>query len=366
MANAVVPLERFNAARQEARKFHAQTIGADVNTRKCFADFLWRIYNRDAAGLETVYKTAMVSTSGAVGGYTVPAELNYELMQDVAEEALIRPRADVQPMTSATLDLSLPDATIVPSSSAISPFYAGMQMKWTEEGTARSETEPKWRRLTLRAWELSGYALISNTMAADGGSPLETRLRKLFARSIAWYEDYAFLQGTGVGQPLGMVVAPGTKTVTRNTGSHFVAADMGAMAKALLPYSYNRGIWLISPSVWGDLPGFTGGYWQANQPMPRDGDNGPRFVLNSQPGFTTEKLPALGTKGDVLLIDPSLYIIGDRQAVDIQFSRDEPTAFLNNQSVWRIVHRVDGQPAFPSTITLQDTSTTVSPHVVLV
>ncbi len=77
----------------------------------------------------------------------------------------------------------------------------------------------------------------------------------------------------------------------------------------------------------------------------------------------TEKVPALGTKGDVMLIDPSLYVIGDRMMLEITAS--EHANFVKNQMTWRFVQRVDGRPWLDNVITLQDGTTTVSPFVVL-
>ena len=51
--------------------------------------------------------------------------------------------------------------------------------------------------------------------------------------------------------------------------------------------------------------------------------------------------------------------------IEIDLSGDEPTAFLKNQSVWRIIARVDGQPWLGGAVTLQNASTTVSPFVML-
>ena len=76
-----------------------------------------------------------------------------------------------------------------------------------------------------------------------------------------------------------------------------------------------------------------------------------------------EKLPALGTLGDLMLIDPSLYVIGDRQMLEIAAS--EHVNFLKNQMTWRVVERIDGQPWMDKPITLQDASSQVSPFVAL-
>ena len=86
--------------------------------------------------------------------------------------------------------------------------------------------------------------------------------------------------------------------------------------------------------------------------------------MNTASGmYVTEKLPALNTAGDILLVDPTYYLIGDRSGVAIAYS--EHYKFVNDQGTWRFVKRVDGQPWVNAAITLQDGTRTVSPFVAL-
>jgi HK97 family phage major capsid protein len=86
-------------------------------------------------------------------------------------------------------------------------------------------------------------------------------------------------------------------------------------------------------------------------------------TLFGLPVITTEKVSPLGTRGDVILLDPQLYVIGDRMQIEIAAS--EHVNFLKNQMTWRVVERVDGQPWLEKPITLQDAASTVSPFVIL-
>src|SRR5205807_4788566 len=86
-------------------------------------------------------------------------------------------------------------------------------------------------------------------------------------------------------------------------------------------------------------------------------------TLFGRPVMYSEKLPALGTAGDVVLTDPQLYIVGDRMQIEIAAS--EHVNFLKNQMTWRVVERIDGQPWMDKPVTLQDGATQVSPFVVL-
>jgi HK97 family phage major capsid protein len=79
-------------------------------------------------------------------------------------------------------------------------------------------------------------------------------------------------------------------------------------------------------------------------------------------------LPALGARGDLVLIDPGYYIIGDRgpnPGGDLEVSVSDVPSFLKNQPTLRVVKRVDGQPWLNGPITLADAATHASPFVVL-
>lgn len=120
-------------------------------------------------------------------------------------------------------------------------------------------------------------------------------------------------------------------------------------------------VWLMSQTVMTELfqmiDGASNNIWQPNAAA------GPASTLLGWPIIFTEKLPALGTTGDVCLVDYSWYLWGDRQAVTMDISREHK--FRTNQTVFRTVEAIDGQPWLDSTITLADGSTVVSPFVVL-
>jgi HK97 family phage major capsid protein len=245
-----------------------------------------------------------------------------------------------------------------------SAFFGGMQATWTAEAQTRTEFEPQFKQLELRPWELSAYSVSSNVLLQDSAIGLEKFLMKLFANVIGWTEEYAFLQGNGAGKPLGVLSAAALISVTRATANKISYADVANILSRLLPSSLNRAIWIIHPYglidlvqlrdsanrvVWVNAMG------GAKEPVPG--------YLFGRPVFVSEKVPTYGTKGDLSLIDPALYVIGDRMALEVAAS--EHVNFLKNQMTWRVVERVDGQPWLDKAITLSDGTSTVSPFVTI-
>lgn len=371
-------LKQFSDAQQMARKHSVPLIfgsgtreGGDP--KKSFGDWLLGCARNDAKYLEKHYgstfrewqtKAALAEASGVTGGYTVPPDFFEQIMTIIAENTFIRPNAFVVPMASATLQIPYLDITTAPTSSGISPFFGGVVMNWTAEAQSRVETEPAFKQMELKAWELSGYSVSSNVLLQDSVIGLEKFLMTLFGKSIAWYEEYAFLQGNGSGKPQGMLTANATIPVTRNGSGQVQFVDVATMWSKLLPHSWGSAIWAFSPTVVPQLLQLKDG---ANRAIfisiDQGAAKGPNWSLLGRPAYPTEKLPALGAKGDLLLIDPALYVIGDRMSLEIAAS--EHVNFLKNQMTWRVVERVDGQPWLDKPITLQDTSTQVSPFVAL-
>ena len=210
-------------------------------------------------------------------------------------------------------------------------------------------------------------ALASRERKRPEESALDVYLATVFGLAAAWAEDYAFLQGDGVAKPQGIVNSPASATVTRATGNLIQYADVSGMVAKLAPSSYDRAFWVHSPSAVPQLlqlkdgtaravllgAGLATGVWPRRR----------NWSLLGFPMYCSEKLPPLGTKGDLILIDPRYYLIGDRMQATLAVS--DHVNFLKNQVTFRLTRRCDGQPWIEKPITLQDGATTVSPFVVL-
>lgn len=312
----------------------------------------------------SVKKTAMGEASGTVGGYIVPRDFTYALMEALTEDSFILPRAYQVPMESAQVDAPYIDVETTPSAVGQTAIFGGVSFVWGLED-APIETEPKFRQLTLNAWDLLGYAILSNQFLADTGPAGEQALIRLFGRAAAWYAEYAFFQGLGAGSqmPLGILKSPCLATVSRAVASQIAAADIAGMAAKLLPASWSRAIWATNPSCLGQLVKVSSFLLNAASDQGSQEQKAGAGAIVGRPLYVTEKLPILGSIGDIVFFDPYLYIIGMRQEIIIDIS--EHSLFRTNQSVFRIWMRVDGRPMISGPVTLQDGTTRVSPFVAL-
>lgn len=301
----------------------------------------------------------LVESVGASGGFLVPTEFYNQLMAVEGENGIVRSRATKIRMNRRAVDIPVLDQTT--TTAGVPHWFGGMLFYWLEEATSKTETNAKFRKISLVAHKLIGYTEASDELIEDSAISLGDFFNSSlgFAGGIAWMEDYAFLRGTGAGQPLGVVNAGATITVPRQAvGTPVQYLDIVNMMESFLPSA--RGVWVMNQTVMSNLFQMTVGtsnVWQPNMQA------GVPSNLFGMPVIFTEKLPAVGSAGDVLLADWRYYLIGDRKATTI-----ESTQFYQWQydlTSWRAVHRVDGQPWLSAPLTYQDGTVQVSPFVIL-
>ncbi len=304
---------------------------------------------------QEVSKAAMGEGSGVTGGYLVPPALSFKLLRALAEKGFIYPRALKVEMTTRQVDCPTVNATST-ATAGTSPFFGGMLFSWDPDTTAVTETEPTFGSTNLLAHNLIGYSKISNQMLADMSPEGEGFLVEIFARAAGWQAEYGFLNGTGTPNkmPLGVLNSGACMNVNRTTGSQVAVADIANMTAKLMPESWQGAIWACNPSVRAQLVKL--GTWITNAGYPREG--GAAGWLDNLPLYMTEKLPTLGSRGDLLLFDPSLYVIGTRSEVIIDASPHN--LFQTNQTVFRVWLRVAGCPWMNGPVTLADGSTASS------
>jgi len=306
-------------------------------------------------------KAGMSGLTGATGGFLIPAEFYANLMGVVGESSIVRSRATIIRMRRRQIGIPVLDQT---GTTAGRPhWFGGMRFYWEEESAAKTVTEAEFRKVNLVARKLIGYTYASDELIADSAISLSDFLSGPlgFAGGVSWMEDYAFIQGTGVGQPLGVINAGATISVARAATSPPVGyTDLANMMESFLPSG--RGVWFISQSLMSDLLTMSGPTGNASY-LWGSAVTGVPNVLLGYPVVWTEKTPLAGTAGDIILADWRYYLLGDRQASTIESTQYDRWQY--DETSWRVVHRVDGQPWLSAPLTYQDGTTQVSPFVIL-
>lgn len=342
----------------------------DRPEEKSFADFLVAMQRHDDKRLKSVYKAALAEAQGSTGGYLVPPEYATDILRASVSRSVVRSQnPTIINMTSNEWNQPVLDYT--GSTANTFPQLAGVRAYWTKEAATLTESEPTFETVKLSVNKLGGYTQAANEVRADAGATLESMLRGLFAEAIALYEDWAFINGNGVGQPLGVLNAPCLVTEVAASGT-FVLSDIAAMLGKFHTRTANGGVWLMHPKVIEKLIALADGSGASNNLIWMNNgqvQGAPPMALMGKPIIYTDVMPVLpaGTsasqKGGVLLADWSYYLIGDRGTLEIAFS--EHVAFTSDQGTWRFTKRLDGQPWLKQAIYLADGQNTVSPFVSL-
>ena len=305
------------------------------------------------------------------GGFLVPEEFRAGIISQTLESAVVRPRATVVPM--ASLKLRFPG---IDSTTNVGSLYGGIVAYWTEEGAELAESQASFQAITLEAWKLTALAVVTNELVRDAAGGFNLYINNLFPAALAYYEDEAFLRGTGVGQPLGVLNANNQALVTVSKEASQAAdtinySNIVKMYARMTPSSLNKAVWLVTPEALPQLLTMTlpvknvagtenvGGsaVW-----MP-DAHGAPQLTLLGRPVIITEKASLLGDVGDIAFVDLSMYLIGDRQQMELESSAH--AKFTQDKTVYRVISRVDGRPWVNSAITPRNAGPTLSPFVQL-
>lgn len=305
------------------------------------------------------------------GGFLVPEEFRSEILATALESAVVRPRAHVVPMSTATLRYPALDFT-----TEVGEVYGGMVMSWLDEGETFTATDASFAALKLVLHKLGGLASLPNELVKDAPA-LTAWLRQSMPAAVTHFEDIAFLKGDGVAKPLGALVAanPALVTVTKETNqaaASILWANVLKMFSRLLPESYNNAVWIASPDTIPQLFGMTipvknvaGTENVGGAPVmvaPGGGPNTPALTMLGRPIVFSRKAPGvLGTVGDLSLVDLSKYVIGDGQAIELDTS--EHSSFRSDKTDFRVITRVDGQPGLIAPLTPENGGPTLSAFV---
>lgn len=297
------------------------------------------------------------------GGALMPTEYAEAILTPSLEASIIFPRARVFPMKSS--DLVIP-ATVIGDHS--SSTYGGVVAYWKAEGGTLTQADPTFRQMRLVAKKLTVLSKASNEWLQDverSGSLVSG----LLSDALHWFLDKHFITGTGAGQPLGILNADCKVTVSKESGQSaatILFENIANMYSRLYPGGVSHGLWLVHPGVIPQLYSMslsvgTGGipvYMPANSAAGR-----PFTTLMGLPVVVTEKVETLGTEGDIILADLSQYAVGMRG--ELQLEASGAPAFTTDETYFRLIIRVDGQPLWNEALTLKDGSTTVGPIVTL-
>lgn len=286
---------------------------------------------------ERLQKRAFSGQTGVSGGFSVPDEFAAWLMDNSIEQEIVRPRAQVWPMLTDTKKIPAWDGNDHSSN-----LFGGISGVWVGETQTSSKQTGKMRLLQLTAKKLACFTQASNELI-DDGMEFEDQLGLALSKAMGWFMDYAFLNGTGVGQPLGVLNDPALITVNKENGQTadtIVYENLTKMFARIAPSSRKNAVWVANDTTIPLLLSLNIAIGTAGSHVPVLTESNGEFKILTRPVIFTEKVPSLGSKGDISLIDFSQYAVGLRK--DVYIDKNNAPGWTEDMSDYRAILRADG------------------------
>lgn len=306
------------------------------------------------------------------GGFLVQPEFTYQLLERTYAGELLSMMTVIQQSSSSNrIHIPMPDET----SRASGSRWGGLRATWLSEAATIPLSKPRLKSLELGDQKLGAAVAITEELLEDS-SVLEAFLTRGFQSEMGFSLEDASVNGTGAGEPLGIVRSTSLITVSKESGQSsgtIVRENLKKMwSRCWLP-SRKNAVWLVSEQVdeaisdcYTAVNPVIGAYSAAaataNQAYVPAGVSGQYALLYGRPILPVEYCAALGTVGDILLVDLAQYLVLERPLNVVLSAHVE---FVTGEMVLRFILRCNGQPVWYSPMTPKNGSQTQSPFVAL-
>ncbi len=248
------------------------------------------------------------------------------------------------------------------SSRAAGSRWGGVRGYWMAEGGTITASNPTFRQMELKLKKVAALCYATDELLADS-TALESWLSRTVPAELRFQVEDAIYNGNGVGKPQGIMNSNALVSVTRIDANEVDQTDIANMWSRRYA-GVNDYVWLANSEVFPQLINLTVGNFPFLLPMNAGGQGNPAFSLYGAPYLEVEYAAALGTTGDIMLASLSQY-----QAINkggIQSASSIHVNFTSDETAFRFIYRIDGQPLWNAAVeTFSASATTKSPFVVL-
>jgi len=304
--------------------------------------------------------SGMAESTPSLGGFLVQMDYSSDLFQKAHAASMVWQKCRNIPISGPSNGLKIPG--IDETSRADGSRWGGIRAYWLDEAGAKTASTPKFMMVELSLKKLIGLCYSTDELLQDA-SALEAIITMGFQQEFAFKLDDAVIRGTGAGQPLGILNGPSLVSTSRGSTGTLADTDVLACYARLFPASHGNAQWYTNVDCLPNLMSMTSndaGYQNLWMPGGQIADAPYDRLMGKKVNYI-ETASTEGTVGDLMLLDLSQYItitkggIQAAQSIHVKFTTDE-TAF-------RFVVRVDGQPLWNSVLTPYKGSDTQSPFV---
>jgi len=298
-----------------------------------------RLRIRGAAG------SGLSETVPSDGGFLVQQDFSNELLKEVFETGILASRCRRIPISGNSNSLKING---IDETSRASTRSGGLLAYWEDEADEKTKSKPKFRKIELNLKKLIGLCYATDELL-DDVSALEGVIRSGFVNEFGFQLDEAIVNGTGAGQPLGILQAGCLVSQGKETGQDadtIVAENIIKMYSRRFASMTSNYVWLYNQMIEPQLFSMSLAVGVGGIPvyMPPGGLNDAPFGrLMGLPAMAIEQAATLGDQGDIILANlQDGYILAEKGGIQSDMSIH--VRFIYDESVFRFVMRVDGQP----------------------
>ncbi|KUK99026.1 MAG: Phage major capsid protein, HK97 family [Parcubacteria bacterium 32_520] len=290
-----------------------------------------------------INQKAFNESSDEDGGYFVPDEVGEEIIRFMEENSVIRGRATVRTTTGNRRAFNKLDQS--------TNSFGGIQLYVVPESGEITESKAKIGKVMLQLVKIVGLTTITDELTQDNNVGLVNFITTLFGEAMAHFEDQLFINGTGEGEPMGILNSALTETVSRETPGTVSVKDLLDMDSKIPDHLSDGLVWLMRKSTYNSLIGKRASVYNGTTTV-ETGEflitkditgEGPGNMLG-YPIVKTDKVSVLGNPGDVILANLRGYAILDKAGGGISITISIHTRFKYDETQMRFIKRVDGQP----------------------
>ena len=146
----------------------------------------------------------------SAGGFLVQTDFATAVFMRAYDMGEILSRCEKFSLSTTANSIKIPG--VDETSRATGSRWGGVQSFWVGEGTRPTGTKPKFRLIEFDLKKLMSLMWVTDELLADQ-SLLTSIAGKAFSEEIMFMTEDAVFEGTGAGQPLGIMNAPAMVTV---------------------------------------------------------------------------------------------------------------------------------------------------------
>lgn len=368
------------ATRNDGPKVYIPNKGASNGGFRNLGEMAWHIRNaavtkgtRIDSRLEALASASTYGNeaSGSDGGFSVPPDFRNSIMETVLGEDSLLNRCDTVTVAGNSFTCPMDETTPWQTSGGVLAY-------WDGEAAAATQSKPQLQERTIRLNKCRALVPVTEELLEDS-SAMDTYLRRKAPLKIAFKVALAIVQGTGTGQPLGILNSPCLVTAAAEggqTADTLVGANVLKMYSRMYAPSRSKAVWLMNQDVEPQLlklsiPGtdnagnaVTG--WGTTVYMPPGGlSASPYGTLLGRPIVSTQACETIGDVGDLIFADLSQYLVILKGGPNPRVETSMHLWFDQDLVAFKFVLRVGGMPWWSTTVSARDGSATYSPFVAL-